>query len=95
MVEIGRLCDLKFRDTQAARDFCGGYRSGMARIAKGSYNYPHIKEGDNWFKRGYRFAFLAHMTGRRTCNEDFPDAVILEEDTASILSTLDSSDKRQ
>lgn len=78
LVAIGCFLEIPFLELRDAKDFCAGYRSGIARIAKSSYNLPTADKCDSVYARGFRFAFLAHFFGRKHSIDDFPEAIICQ-----------------
>lgn len=79
--EVTLLCGGKVRLSlphSIAPEFVRGYRSGIARLAKGSYNLPQGSELSAW-ERGARFAFLAHWHARIWGMEEWPDLVFIQD----------------
>ena len=73
-VRIGNFVSLRKLDRESAMEFAAGYRSGIAKLAKGSYVYPATPvESLSPYTRGFRFAFAAHWFARRHGLEEWPD----------------------
>ena len=74
IVRVGNLCNIPFRKLNYAYEFLEGYRSGMARVWKSSYIIPG--KPATYRDRGMRFAWLAHICGRKH-KDDYPEARII------------------
>lgn len=75
VMKIGNLFELNL-DTSISncKYFASGYRSGMAQIARTSYNMPKFKKHKMGMReRGYRFAWLCHMYSLMHGGPDFPE----------------------
>jgi hypothetical protein len=69
---IGSFLFLEFDNLHFAQEFMAGYRSGMARIWRTTYELP--KNADTPRRRGVRFAWLCHLYGSKYENDQFPEA---------------------
>lgn len=50
----------------------------MARIWRTTYEWP--EDLDSYMKRGYRYAWIMHIYGRKFLNEEYPEAYLISED---------------
>jgi hypothetical protein len=74
LVKVGSLCEIPFESEMRARSFAAGYRSGMARIWRTTYELPGSVNDIR--DRGVRFAWLAHIVGRRY-KDEFPELEVV------------------
>jgi len=73
-VKIGSLVEIPFASEADAIAFAAGYRSGMARIWRTTYEMPMLVNSAK--KRGVRFAWLCHVTGRMY-RDEFPEVEVV------------------
>lgn len=78
IVKIGSFMWLPFSTEVDAAAFCRGYRSGMSRIWRTTFVMPKI--ADTHYRRGFRFAWIAHHYGKKFVNDQFPEVFIVKKD---------------
>ncbi len=73
-VRIGHLFDMHLNsDYKSLAQFRDGFKSGIAQIARTSYNFPTEVDCKDWKKRGYRYAWLCHLLCRKFGMHDLPE----------------------
>lgn len=73
VLRVYNLFDIRLKmKKKDMEEFVRGYNSGMARIARTSYNFPDNVDLD-YYMRGFRYAWLCHMFCLKINSHEFPD----------------------